>query len=70
MIAKDNDWSYEATVAQVENILAAVEGGDLSLSQALDYSEVLKGHLQRCDEFLAQQRERTDLLVETLGEGD
>jgi exodeoxyribonuclease VII small subunit len=70
MIAKDNDWSYEATVAQVESILAAVEGGDLSLSQALDYSEVLKGHLRQCEEFLEQMQGRADLLVETLGEGD
>jgi exonuclease VII small subunit len=68
MIAKDNYWSYEATKIQVEEILAAIEGGDLSLSEALDYSEILKGHLQRCDEFLAQMQGRADLLVETLGD--
>jgi exodeoxyribonuclease VII small subunit len=67
-MAKDNDWSYEDTKIQVEEILAAIEGGDLSLSEALDYSEVLKGHLRQCDEFLGQMHGRADLLVETLGE--
>jgi exodeoxyribonuclease VII small subunit len=68
MIAKNDDWSYEATVAQVEDILEVIEGGDLSLSEALDYSEVLKGHLQQCDEFLGQMQGRADLLMETLGD--
>jgi exonuclease VII small subunit len=68
MMAKDNDWSYEATKIQVEDILDAVEGGDLSLTEVLDQAEVLKGHLQRCDEFLGQMQGRVDLLVETLGD--
>jgi exodeoxyribonuclease VII small subunit len=68
MMAKDNDWSYEATVAQVEDILDAIEGGDLSLVEVFEQSEVLKGHLQRCGEFLEGMQGRADLLVETLGD--
>jgi exodeoxyribonuclease VII small subunit len=68
MMANDNDWSYEATVAQVESILAAVKGGDLSLVEVIDQSEALKGHLRRCEEFLGQMQGRADLLVETLGD--
>jgi exodeoxyribonuclease VII small subunit len=67
MIAKDNDWSYEDTVARVEDILADIEGGDLSLVEVLDQSEVLKGHLRRCEAFLEGMQGRADLLVETLG---
>jgi exonuclease VII small subunit len=68
MIAKDNYWSYEATKIQVEDLLDAIEDGDLPLTEVLDQAEVLKGHLRRCEEFLGQMQGRADLLVETLGE--
>jgi exodeoxyribonuclease VII small subunit len=68
MMAKDSDWSYETTVAQVKDILADIEGGDLSLVEVLDQSEVLKGHLRQCEEFLEGMQGRADLLVETLAD--
>jgi exodeoxyribonuclease VII small subunit len=63
-----NDWSYEATVAQVESVLAAVEGGDLSLVEVFERLEVVAVDLRRCEEFLAEMQGRTDLLVEALGD--
>ncbi len=68
MIAKDNDWNYEATVARVEDALKAIEGGELGLTEVFERLEVVAVDMQQCEEFLVQQQGRADLLVETLVE--
>jgi exodeoxyribonuclease VII small subunit len=64
------DWKYEETVDRVEEILDAIEGGELELAEVFDRFAVGVDYLQQCDRFLAAQQERVELLLETLGETD
>jgi exodeoxyribonuclease VII small subunit len=66
-MAKKNDWNYEATVARVENILTAIEGGDLELTEVFGQFAVAVDSLQQCENFLVQQRGQVELLLENLG---
>jgi exodeoxyribonuclease VII small subunit len=66
-MAKKNDWNYEATVARVENILSAIEGGDLELTEVFSQFAVAVDSLQQCENFLVQQRGQVELLLENLG---
>jgi exodeoxyribonuclease VII small subunit len=66
-MAKKNDWNYEATVARVENILNAIEGGDLELTEVFSQFAVAVDSLQQCENFLVQQRGQVELLLENLG---
>jgi exodeoxyribonuclease VII small subunit len=70
MMAKKNDWNYEATVAQVEDILAAIEGGDLELTEVFSQFAVAVDSLQECEKFLVKQRGQVEQLLENLGDFD
>jgi exodeoxyribonuclease VII small subunit len=62
------NWNYEATVDRVEEILEAIEGGDLELAEVFSQFAVGVDYLNQCESFLAQQQEQVELLLETLGE--
>jgi exodeoxyribonuclease VII small subunit len=61
-------WNYEATVDRVEDILAAIEGGELELAEVFSQFAIGVDCLNQCESFLAQQQEQVELLLETLGE--
>ena len=67
-MAMNDDWNYEATVAKAEDILQSIEGGDLELAEVFSQSQIAAGYLRECEEFLVQQQESVELLVENLGE--
>jgi exodeoxyribonuclease VII small subunit len=67
-MAKKNQWNYEVTVARVEEILNEIEGGDLELSSVFSQFEIAVNSLQQCENFLSQQREQVELLLENLGD--
>jgi exodeoxyribonuclease VII small subunit len=67
-MAKKNQWNYEATVVRVEEILTEIEGGDLELSSVFSQFEIAVNSLQQCENFLSQQREQIELLLENLGD--
>lgn len=67
-MAKKNQWNYEMTVARVEEILTEIEGGDLELSSVFSQFEIAVNSLQQCENFLSQQREQVELLLENLGD--
>ena len=62
------NWNYEATVSQVEEILALIESGDLDLAEVFDQFTVAVEHLKECDRFLADRQGQVDLLIESLTE--
>ncbi len=66
MMAKKTEWNYEATVAQVEQILGEIEDGDLELNDVFSQFSKAVESLQQCENFLAQQREQVELLLENL----
>ncbi len=64
------EWNYETTVSRVEEILAAIEGGELELAEVFDRFALGVEYLQQCDRFLTAQQERVELSIETLGDTD
>ncbi|NJR52047.1 MAG: exodeoxyribonuclease VII small subunit [Leptolyngbyaceae cyanobacterium CSU_1_3] len=59
-------WNYEATVAEVEEILAQIESGELELADVFDRFSTAMEYLRQCEGFLAQRQKQVDLLIETL----
>lgn len=55
---------------RVEEILAAIEGGDLELTEIFSQFAVAVESLQQCENFLSTQREQVELLLENLGDLD
>jgi exodeoxyribonuclease VII small subunit len=66
-MVKKKAWNYEETVDGVEEILAAIEGGDLELTEVFSQFAVAVDRLNQCENFLATQREQVELLLENLG---
>lgn len=64
------DWNYEETVDRIEEILEAIEGGELDLAEVFDRFALGVDYLQQCDRFLIAQQQRVELLLETLGESE
>jgi len=60
------DWNYEATVAQVENIIEQIEAGELELAEVFDQFSAAIEYLRQCEAFLNQRQQQMDLLIETL----
>jgi exodeoxyribonuclease VII small subunit len=63
-----DDWNYEATVDRIEEILEAIESGDLELAEVFSQFALSVDYLDRCESFLAQQQEQVELLIENLGD--
>jgi exodeoxyribonuclease VII small subunit len=61
-----SDWNYEATVAEVEAIIAQLESGSLSLEDVFEQFAIAVDRLKQCDRFLSQGQQRMDLAIETL----
>lgn len=59
-------WNYEATVTQIETIINRIEMGELELAEVFDQFAIAVDHLRHCEAFLNQQKQRMDLLIETL----
>ena len=66
-MVKKKAWNYEETVAGVEEILAAIEGGNLELTEVFSQFAVAVDRLNQCENFLSTQREQVELLLENLG---
>ncbi|MBW4613380.1 MAG: exodeoxyribonuclease VII small subunit [Desmonostoc vinosum HA7617-LM4] len=62
------DWSYEAKVAQIEQIIARIEAGELDLADVFDQFATAVEYLRQCESFLQQRQQQVDLLIETLGD--
>jgi exodeoxyribonuclease VII small subunit len=68
MVKKKIEWNYEMAVAGVEIILAEIESGDLELTEVFSQFAIAVESLQQCENFLTQQREQVELLMENLGD--
>ena len=65
-VASPSDWNYEATVVEVEAILAKIEGGQLELADVFEKFATAVAYLRQCDTFLGDRQKQVDLLIETL----
>ena len=66
--AKPNpeNWNYEETVAQIEEILSQIEAGELELADVFEQFSTAVNYLRQCESFLAERQQQVDLLIETL----
>lgn len=55
---------------RVEEILEAIEGGELELTEVFSQFSVAVELLQQCESFLSTQREQVELLLENLSDLD
>lgn len=62
----DSEWNYEAKVAEVEAIIAQIEGGELELEEVFEQFAVAVKSLCECENFLRERQQEVDLLIETL----
>lgn len=62
------NWKYEATVREIERIMAQIEGGELELAQVFEQFAIAVQYLQECESFLAHRQQQMDLLIETLSD--
>jgi exodeoxyribonuclease VII small subunit len=62
------DWKYEVAVAEVENIIAQIEAGELELEEVFEQFATAVEYLRRCETFLQQRQQQVDLLIETLND--
>ncbi|MEB3337907.1 MAG: exodeoxyribonuclease VII small subunit [Leptolyngbyaceae bacterium] len=61
-----SNWNYEATVAEVESIIARIEAGDLDLADVFDQFSTAVEHLRQCETFLLERQQQMGLLIQTL----
>ena len=60
------DFDYEATVEQVEAIIAAIDSGTLPLEDVFEQFRCGVEQLRQCETFLGQGKEQMELVIETL----
>lgn len=60
------NWSYEATVDQIETIIGRIEAGELDLAEVFDQFALAVDQLRQCEAFLRQRQQQMDLLIEKL----
>lgn len=63
---KEDNWSYEGKVREVEEIIAKIEAGELDLVDVFDQFAIAVEGLKQCDRFLQERQQQVDLLIETL----
>lgn len=61
-------WNYEGKVAEIENIIARIEAGELELEAVFDQFATAVEYLRQCEGFLHQRQQQVDLLIETLSD--
>lgn len=62
------EWSYEATVKEIESTIAQIESGDLDLADLFNRFEVAVTRLRQCETFLVERQRQMDILIETLSD--
>lgn len=60
------NWNYEAAVAQVEAIITQIEAGELELEEVFEQFTVAVEYLRQCEAFLQERQQQVDLLIKPL----
>ena len=59
-------FDYEKTVINIQDIIAEIESGQLTLEEVFEKFSVAVADLQKCEYFLTKSQQKIDLLIETL----
>jgi exodeoxyribonuclease VII small subunit len=68
--SSNDDWQYETSVAQVEQILTLIEVGEMDLADVFEQFTIAIDHLKQCEKFLGDRQQQVDLLIETLSDDE
>ncbi|MEM1168473.1 MAG: exodeoxyribonuclease VII small subunit [Cyanobacteria bacterium P01_H01_bin.35] len=60
------EFDYEETVINIEEIIAEIESGELTLEEVFEKFSLAVADLQKCEAFLTQGEQQMNLLIETL----
>ncbi len=60
------EFDYEGTVINIEEIIAEIESGELTLEEVFEKFSFAVADLQKCEAFLSQGQQQMNLLIETL----
>ncbi len=60
------EFDYEETVINIEDIIAKIESGELTLEEVFERFSLAVTDLQKCEAFLSQGQQQINLLIETL----
>lgn len=60
------EFDYEKTVINIQDIIAEIESGQLTLEEVFEKFSVAVADLQKCEDFLTKSQQKIDLLIETL----
>ncbi|MHC0062012.1 exodeoxyribonuclease VII small subunit [Nostoc sp. UIC 10890] len=66
--SSEEDWNYEAKVAEIEGIITRIEAGELELEAVFEQFASAVEYLRQCESFLQQRQQQVDLLIETLSD--
>ena len=66
--AKKSKFDLEKSLSKLEDIVTALEGGELSLEQSMKQFEEGVSLTRACQEALAQAEQKIQVLVEKAGE--
>jgi exodeoxyribonuclease VII small subunit len=61
-----DSWNYESSVTHIESIINQIEMGEMELAEVFQQFAIAVEHLRHCETFLTHQKQRMDLLIETL----
>lgn len=67
-MARSKEQNFEASLAQLEKIVAQLESGDLPLERALDLFEEGVGLSRRCQTQLDEAERKVEVLLKERGE--
>jgi exodeoxyribonuclease VII small subunit len=62
-VAQDTSQSFEAALAQLEEVVRALEDGQIGLEESLSRYEIGVGLIKRCQAQLRQAEQRIQLLT-------
>jgi exodeoxyribonuclease VII small subunit len=63
---KNNNFNYEKTIAEVEEMIEQIESGSLALEDVFEKFAQAVEALGQCETYLNRGKQRMDLLIEIL----
>ena len=60
------EFDYEETVVNIEEVIAEIESGELTLQEVFEKFSLAVADLEKCEAFLTQGQQQMNLLIENL----
>lgn len=60
---QNKDFSYEKSIARINELLEKMENGDISLSENMEYFKEAKSLIRLCNEYLSNMEKEFEVIV-------